>query len=82
VLLKLDLQGYELEALKGATKTLQQCSHVLLETVFDKEYEGEPLFEELWSYLREQGFRFERPLNFSKGGSGSIVQMDALFSKR
>jgi len=80
-LLKLDLQGYELEALKGATVTLQQCSHLLLETVFDREYEGEPLFEEIWIYLRKQGFHFVRPLNFSKGSTGSIVQMDALFRK-
>jgi FkbM family methyltransferase len=81
VLLKLDLQGNELEALKGAEKTLTQCSHILLETVFEQEYVGEPIFEELWSYLKQQGFRFERPLNFSANRAGSIVQMDALFAK-
>jgi len=78
-LLKLDLQGNELEALKGAEETLTKCSHLLLETVFDQEYVDEPLFEEIWTFLRGQGFHFERPLNFSIGSDGRICQMDALF---
>lgn len=82
VLLKMDLQGNELAALRGADRTLTAASHVLLETVFEKEYAGEPLFEELWSYLKERGFTFERPLNFSHGTSSRIVQMDALFTRR
>ncbi len=52
ILLKLDLQGNELEALKGAECTLACCSHVLTETVFEQEYRGEPVFEELWIFLR------------------------------
>ncbi len=80
-LLKLDLQGNELEALKGAEKTLEKCSHLLLETVFDQEYIDEPLFEEIWVFLRDKRFHFERPLNFSKGSDGRICQMDALFSR-
>jgi FkbM family methyltransferase len=81
VLLKLDLQGNELEALKGAPLTLARCTHVLLETVFEEEYVGEPMFEELRSYLHDGGFSFERPVNFSANRAGSIVQMDALFRR-
>lgn len=81
ILLKLDLQGNELEALRGAERTLVGCSHVLTETVFEQEYRGEPVFEDLWIFLRDRGFRFERPLNFSSDKSMGIVQMDALFSR-
>ena len=80
-LLKLDLQGNELEALKGAPETLEKCSHLLIETVFDQEYINEPLFEEIWTFLREKNFHFERPLNCSQGSDGRIRQMDALFSR-
>lgn len=80
-LLKLDLQGYELEALKGATETLRQCSHVLIETVFEQMYENEPLFTDLQRFLESNGFRFARPLAFLRNRRGHIVQMDALFRR-
>jgi FkbM family methyltransferase len=81
VLLKLDLQGYELEALKGASQTLARTTHVLLETAFKPIYEGEPLFEELSDFMRTASFRFERPIDFLADVRGEIVQMDALFTR-
>ncbi|HYO26094.1 MAG TPA: FkbM family methyltransferase [Lacipirellulaceae bacterium] len=81
-LLKLDLQGNELAALRGAEKCLGAFRSIILETVFEAEYVDEPLFEEIWEYLHAREFTFERPLNFSHGKSGRIVQMDALFTRR
>jgi FkbM family methyltransferase len=80
-LLKLDLQGFELEALKGATQTLERCKFVLLEAMFEPMYEGEPLFDSLWQVLQSRGFRFARPVAFATNTSHQIVQVDALFSK-
>jgi FkbM family methyltransferase len=81
VLLKLDLQGYELPALRGAPQTLEKCSHLLIETVFERAYQGEPLFVEIQAFLKTCGFRFRRPVNFLRGSKGQIVQMDALFER-
>jgi FkbM family methyltransferase len=81
VLLKLDLQGYELEALRGATRTLQRVDHVLLEVGFDEAYEGEASFDALYDHLRQSGFRLLRPVDALRGPSGDVVQMDVLFER-
>lgn len=80
-LLKLDLQGYELEALRGADATLGRVGHVLLEVALRPSYAGEPSFETLLDVLRPYGFRFLRPLDVLHDPNGEIVQMDALFGR-
>jgi len=81
ILLKLDLQGYELEALKGAEQLLDKCHSVLLEAAFEEMYEGEPLFDEVLGYLRRYGFRFIRPVHMADDAQGKILQIDALFRR-
>ena len=80
-LLKLDLQGFELEALRGADATLNRVAHVLLEVALRASYVGEPSFEDLLDFLRPYGFRFLRPVEILRDTSGEIVQMDALFGR-
>ncbi len=79
-LLKLDLQGYELAALQGATETLARVDAVLLEVGFETSYEGEPSFEALRSFLADHGFAFRRPFDVL-WEDGQITQMDALFTR-
>jgi FkbM family methyltransferase len=81
VLLKLDLQGYELEALRGAPETLAQTQHVLLEIAFESSYVGEASFDELHAFMRAAGFRFRCPVDVLTDDRGAIVQMDALFER-
>ncbi|MGO9203703.1 MAG: FkbM family methyltransferase [Limisphaerales bacterium] len=82
ILIKLDLQGYELEALKGGTELLRKTDFVLAETVFEPMYEGEPLFVDILGFLSGAGFAFRMPLAFMRDERGLIVQMDALFFRR
>ena len=51
--LNIDVQGYELEVLKGATKTLENIEAMILEINRDEMYEGCPMVEEIDSFLRE-----------------------------
>ena len=55
-LLKLDVQGYELEVLAGATRTLATASAVVLEVSLLPYNEGAPLFGEVVAFMRSRGF--------------------------
>lgn len=82
LLLKLDVQGFELEVLKGAPRTLERCGLILLEASLQPLYAGEPLFASIHGYLGERGFALS-------GLSGSLrdprdgrpLQVDALFER-
>ena len=55
-LLKLDVQGYELEVLKGAEGSLKGMRVILLETNFLDIYRNVPLVGEVMHWLRERGW--------------------------
>ena len=54
--LNMDVQGYELEVLKGALKTLPQIDYILTEINVDEMYDGCVKFKELFEFLTQQGF--------------------------
>jgi FkbM family methyltransferase len=83
VLLKVDVQGYELQVLHGATKTLERVDFILLEASFSQLYEGEKLFMEIVHAMDERGFEFLRPIAWlDDPRSGEVLQVDALFARR
>ncbi|MFY0632917.1 MAG: FkbM family methyltransferase [Vannielia sp.] len=60
--LKMDLQGGELEVLKGAEDRLSEAVAVVSEVRFHRIYEGEPMFGDIDVELRRQGFRLHKLL--------------------
>lgn len=78
-LLKLDLQGYELAALRGAEALLPRTRLVLCEVEFVPLYEGQPLFGEVAAHLRERGFRLHNLFDLWTLDSGQLTSGDALF---
>lgn len=81
VLFKLDLQGYELEALRGAASTLPAVQYVLLESSFAPMYQGEPLFAEIYAFMQAHGFRLVRPMGWMMGRADEVLQADLLFER-
>ena len=51
----MDVQGYELEVLKGAIKTLNQIDYVYCEVNRDEVYENNAYVEEIDEFLAEYG---------------------------
>ena len=80
VLLKADVQGYELEVLKGAPLTLRTVRWVYLELSFVQLYEGQPLAAEVISYLDDRGFLVDDLVHVTRS-EGRAVQADLLFSR-
>ena len=56
--LKLDVQGFEMNVLRGATQALRQTAVVMMEVLFEPLYEGQADFRELLNFMADQGFRF------------------------
>ena len=54
--LNIDVQGYELEVLKGAEKTLRGIDYILCEVNRDAVYHGCPMVEEIDEYLKQFNF--------------------------
>lgn len=81
VLLKLDVQGYELEALKGCAGLLERMDHVVAECSFIELYEGQAMAHQVIAYLQESGFRLSGVYNISYDREGMPVQADFLFAQ-
>ena len=63
--LKLDVQGAELDVLRGATQTLENVLVIESEVEFVPLYKDQPLFGEMQVFLRERGFLFHKLLDIA-----------------
>jgi FkbM family methyltransferase len=80
-LLKLDVQGFELEALKGCERLLHLFDHVYAELSFDSFYDGQALAYEVIAWLEARHFHVTGINNPSSAKDRRIVQADFLFSR-
>ena len=79
-LLKLDVQGYELNVLNGGLKTLSTCKYVYAECSEVPLYDGQALRPEITAMLSRHGFQETGSYNHQLDGS-ELVQADYLFTK-
>lgn len=81
-LIKLDVQGYELEVLKGATRALSEAEVVLMEVSIIELYQNSPVLNDVTAFMTDHGFRtydicslLRRPLD------SALCQIDIIFVK-
>lgn len=77
--IKLDLQGYELPALRGASGLLSDVAAVVAEMARYPLYAGQAALPELEAFLADFGLRLDGVYDLSRDTLGKIVSGDALF---
>jgi len=82
-LLKLDVQGAELDVLRGAEETLKKTEYVILETSLFSAYDNVPILHDVIAFMAARGFvpydilgLLYRPLD------GALCQADVCFVKK
>ena len=80
IFMKLDVQGTELQALRGAEGTLPRIQGLEIELSLVELYKGQPLLPEVWSHVASRGFQCIglEPV-FADPETGHLLQVDALF---
>jgi FkbM family methyltransferase len=80
-LLKLDVQGFELEVLKSGAPLLPSFDWIYAECSFVPLYEGQALADEIIAFLKAHGFVLSGKHNPSRGRNGLLLQADLLFTR-
>jgi FkbM family methyltransferase len=78
-LLKLDVQGFELQALRGCESLLRRFGHVYAECSFVELYAGQALADEVIVWLQDRGFALTGVYNMGYARAGQAIQGDFLF---
>jgi FkbM family methyltransferase len=82
-LVKLDIQGFELEAIKGAQKLIGQTELFILEVSLYNDTPNSPLFAEVVSFMAQRGYvAYDLPGFMRRPFDAALGQMDIAFAKR
>ncbi|HJO35366.1 MAG TPA: FkbM family methyltransferase [Gammaproteobacteria bacterium] len=81
-LLKLDVQGFELQALAGCEDLLTHFAWVYVECSFVELYAGQSFADEVIGWLRELDLHVSGVYNTAYDADGAAVRADFLFSRR
>ncbi len=79
ILIKIDVQGFELEVLKGALELLKKTDYLLIEVSNNTIYEKQPLSDEIITFLEGKNFKILKQTSKTKNNLSNNFQGDVLF---
>ena len=80
LLVKIDVQGFELEVIKGGSNIISDADMIILETSFVHLYKDSPLFSDVHDLLKSMGFEYQGAYEqLAKPQDGRILQQDSIF---
>ena len=77
--IKLDVQGGELDVIRGGAATLERTTAVLMEVTFVSHYEGDATFDGLHEEMTGRGFRLASVSEAGRTGAGLATWADACY---
>ncbi|MGB6830088.1 MAG: FkbM family methyltransferase [Terracidiphilus sp.] len=81
-LLKIDVQGFELQCLQGCRELLPHFKYIYSECAFREFYAGQVLASRLIEFAFEQGFDLTEICHLSHDSDGRSLDADLLFTRR
>lgn len=81
-MLKLDVQGFELQALVGCASLIDSFDYIYCECSFVELYKGQKLAAEVIDYLSSLDFALSGMYNPSYDSAGNCIQADLFFKRR
>jgi len=80
ILIKMDVQGFEDEVIKGGVSIFKQAKVIIVEVSFIELYKEEPLFHGIYLLLASMGFEYKGSLKQSTDSNDeSFLQADCIF---
>lgn len=80
-LLKMDIQGFEINALRGFKETLarQTVRVIYTEVLFGNSYDGQGYYHDIASFLQPLGYELYGLYTLMRGVNGMLAQAEAIF---
>jgi hypothetical protein len=79
-LVKIDVQGFELEVLKGAENSLDRIKYIFVESAIRQLYAGAPRFSDVFDFLTARDFHLMAMRSWHRGNH-VLVETDMLFRR-
>ena len=79
IVLKLDVEGFELDVIKGGLRTLENVIALIVEIHLMELFEGHPTFHDVNTFLSGKNYRFAGSFPPGLSATGRIMGFDAIY---